>query len=325
MLASLTLPLLLLLAPQEPRPTRPEEPQPRAAQARPADRAADKPAEKDAEKAGKATRRPKRKSRPSSRSTSCGSRAAACCATASRPGFMPLKNDAGDVEARVFFMAYTLDRTRRARDAAAHVLVQRRPGLVVGVAAPRRARAEAREDARRRRACRRRPTSWSTTSTPGSTTPTSSSSTRSGTGYSRPAKPELGKKFWGVQGDIESVGEFIRLYLTRYERWASPLFLVGESYGTTRAAGPRGPPGRPRHRLQRHPARLVDPQLPDRALHARATTCRIRCSCRPTPRPRGTTRSCPPTCRRSRSATSCARWRRSPAATTRARSRRATG
>ena len=61
-----------------------------------------------------------------------------------------------------------------------------------------------------------------------------------GTGYSRAAKPEHGKKYWGVQGDIESVGEFIRLYLTRYERWASPLFLVGESYGTTRAAGLSG-------------------------------------------------------------------------------------
>jgi carboxypeptidase C (cathepsin A) len=61
-----------------------------------------------------------------------------------------------------------------------------------------------------------------------------------GTGYSRPVKKELGKKFYGVKGDIESVGEFIRLYLTRYERWGSPLFLVGESYGTTRAAGLSG-------------------------------------------------------------------------------------
>jgi carboxypeptidase C (cathepsin A) len=61
-----------------------------------------------------------------------------------------------------------------------------------------------------------------------------------GTGYSRPKKPELGKKFWGVEGDIQSVGEFIRLYLSRHERWASPLFLVGESYGTTRAAGLSG-------------------------------------------------------------------------------------
>ncbi len=61
-----------------------------------------------------------------------------------------------------------------------------------------------------------------------------------GTGYSRAAKPELTKKFHGLQGDIQSVGEFIRMYLTRHGRWGSPLFLVGESYGTTRAAGLAG-------------------------------------------------------------------------------------
>lgn len=61
-----------------------------------------------------------------------------------------------------------------------------------------------------------------------------------GTGYSRAAKEELDKKFWNVKGDIESVGEFIRLYLTRYQRWSSPLFLAGESYGTTRVAGLSG-------------------------------------------------------------------------------------
>ena len=61
-----------------------------------------------------------------------------------------------------------------------------------------------------------------------------------GTGYSRATKKELGKKFWGLSGDIASVGEFIRLYLTRYERWNAPLFLAGESYGTTRASGLSG-------------------------------------------------------------------------------------
>jgi carboxypeptidase C (cathepsin A) len=61
-----------------------------------------------------------------------------------------------------------------------------------------------------------------------------------GTGYSRATKKDLAKKFYGVKGDISSVGEFIRLYLSRYERWTSPLFLVGESYGTTRAAGLSG-------------------------------------------------------------------------------------
>lgn len=61
-----------------------------------------------------------------------------------------------------------------------------------------------------------------------------------GTGFSRAAKEELDKKYWSFKGDIESVGEFIRLYLTRYKRWTSPLFMAGESYGTTRAAGLAG-------------------------------------------------------------------------------------
>jgi carboxypeptidase C (cathepsin A) len=61
-----------------------------------------------------------------------------------------------------------------------------------------------------------------------------------GTGFSRAANAELLKKFWSVKGDIEAFGEFIRLYLTRNERWSSPLFLFGESYGTTRAAGVAG-------------------------------------------------------------------------------------
>jgi len=61
-----------------------------------------------------------------------------------------------------------------------------------------------------------------------------------GTGYSRPSKPSLGPNFWGVTEDLRSVAEFIRLYLTRNERWLSPKFLAGESYGTTRAAGLSG-------------------------------------------------------------------------------------
>ncbi len=60
-----------------------------------------------------------------------------------------------------------------------------------------------------------------------------------GTGYSR-ALTKNSSQFFSVNGDIQSVGEFIRLYLTRYKRWQSPLFLVGESYGTTRAAGLSG-------------------------------------------------------------------------------------
>jgi carboxypeptidase C (cathepsin A) len=61
-----------------------------------------------------------------------------------------------------------------------------------------------------------------------------------GTGYSRPADGEQAKQFHGFKKDIESVGDFIRLYTTRYNRWLSPKFLIGESYGTTRASGLSG-------------------------------------------------------------------------------------
>jgi carboxypeptidase C (cathepsin A) len=60
------------------------------------------------------------------------------------------------------------------------------------------------------------------------------------TGYSRAAPGESDKQFHGVDEDVESVGEFIRLYATRFKRWASPKYLAGESYGTTRAAGLAG-------------------------------------------------------------------------------------
>ena len=60
------------------------------------------------------------------------------------------------------------------------------------------------------------------------------------TGFSRVVTGEKPKQFHGFKKDIESVGDFIRLYATRYQRWTSPKFLIGESYGTTRAAGLSG-------------------------------------------------------------------------------------
>src|SRR5271170_3204204 len=56
------------------------------------------------------------------------------------------------------------------------------------------------------------------------------------TGFSRAAPGEKDAQFHGFDGDLESVAEFIRLYSVRAERWASPKFLAGESYGTTRAS-----------------------------------------------------------------------------------------
>lgn len=60
------------------------------------------------------------------------------------------------------------------------------------------------------------------------------------TGYSRPVPKEKAEQFHDVKKDIESVGEFIRVWTTRNQRWLSPKYLIGESYGTTRAAGLAG-------------------------------------------------------------------------------------
>jgi carboxypeptidase C (cathepsin A) len=57
------------------------------------------------------------------------------------------------------------------------------------------------------------------------------------TGFTRAVPLDDARKYHGVDQDLASVGDFIRLYATRYERWLSPKFLIGESYGTTRAAG----------------------------------------------------------------------------------------
>lgn len=58
-----------------------------------------------------------------------------------------------------------------------------------------------------------------------------------GTGFSETIQQNDEKLFWGVEEDIDSMAEFIRLYLTRNERWESSLFIAGESYGGMRASG----------------------------------------------------------------------------------------
>ena len=57
------------------------------------------------------------------------------------------------------------------------------------------------------------------------------------TGFSRMAREEKPDVFFGDPGDLDSIGEFIRLWTTRHGRWLSPKYLCGESYGVFRAAG----------------------------------------------------------------------------------------
>ncbi len=149
-------------------------------------------------------------------------------------GLMPLESEQGEVEAHIFYTAYTLDNQGARRPLT--FVFNGGPGaasvwLHLGALGPRKVRLlpdgamphppfelEDNQD------------SWLDKTDLVFIDPV-------GTGYSRASKPEYGKKFWSVEGDIQSVGEFIRLYLSRNQRWSSPLFLAGESYGTTRAAG----------------------------------------------------------------------------------------
>ncbi|RYG86044.1 MAG: peptidase S10, partial [Alphaproteobacteria bacterium] len=158
-------------------------------------------------------------------------------------GMMPIKNgQTGEVEANIFFMAYNVLEGGKLRNGKRPLMFSFNGGpgsasvwLHLGALGPKRIAMEGEkgdmpappyhvED---------NPNTWLPDTDLVFIDPV-------GTGYSRPTKQELGKKFWSVQGDVESIGEFIRMYLSRYERWSSPLFLVGESYGTTRSAGIAG-------------------------------------------------------------------------------------
>jgi carboxypeptidase C (cathepsin A) len=57
-----------------------------------------------------------------------------------------------------------------------------------------------------------------------------------GTGYSSAIAPKVNKDFWGADKDADSLSQFIKRYLTANDRWNSPKFLFGESYGTARSA-----------------------------------------------------------------------------------------
>lgn len=152
-------------------------------------------------------------------------------------GFIPIRNSvSGETEGRIFYMAYTLDGVVDKRTRPLMFSFNGGPGsasvwLHLGALGPKRVKMlddglmppppyELVENNH----------SWLDLTDLVFVDPI-------GTGYSRAAKPELASKFFSVNGDIDANGEFIRMFLGRNERWVSPLYLVGESYGTTRVAG----------------------------------------------------------------------------------------
>jgi carboxypeptidase C (cathepsin A) len=154
-------------------------------------------------------------------------------------GMMPLKNRDGETEARIFFMAYTLDGVSDRQKRPLTFSFNGGPGsasvwLHMGALGPRRVpmNPDGTMPAPPYHLVDNEYT-WLDQSDLVFIDPV-------GTGYSRALRPEVASRFFSLQGDIESVGEFIRMYLTRSERWTSPLFLAGESYGTTRASALSG-------------------------------------------------------------------------------------
>ncbi|MFN2598555.1 MAG: S10 family peptidase, partial [Pyrinomonadaceae bacterium] len=155
-------------------------------------------------------------------------------------GVMPLRNAAtGETEARIFYMAYTLDGVADKARRPLMFSFNGGPGsasvwLHMGALGPRRV--EMKENGEMPAPPFRlvdNDETWLDMTDIVFIDPV-------GTGYSRAARPDLAQRYFSLQGDIQSVGEFIRLYLTKSERWTSPLFPVGESYGTTRASGLSG-------------------------------------------------------------------------------------
>jgi carboxypeptidase C (cathepsin A) len=152
-------------------------------------------------------------------------------------GFLPIKDDQGHVEAHMFYVAYTLDTSGPKRPLT--FAFNGGPGsatiwLHMGCFGPKRVKM------RPNGFMPPPPFEWEDNQNTILDRTDLVFVDAIGTGYSRATTPELGKKFWSVSGDIAAFGEFIRLYLQKNSRWTSPVYLAGESYGTTRAAGLSG-------------------------------------------------------------------------------------
>jgi carboxypeptidase C (cathepsin A) len=153
-----------------------------------------------------------------------------------RAGFLSLRDDAHELKARIFYVSYTLDQPKRVAPRPLTFAWNGGPGspaatLHLAMMGPRRAKM---------------PDEYQTPPPPYQLVDNEDTWLSFtdlvlvdpvGTGYSYPAKPEYLKDFWNVSGDIDSIGEFIRLYQSHFDAADAPLFIAGESYGTVRAAG----------------------------------------------------------------------------------------
>jgi len=154
-----------------------------------------------------------------------------------RAGFLSLRDEFNDIHARIFYVAYQLDRGTDKSPRPLTFAWNGGPGspasmLHLGALGPFRVKDL---------------DEYSTAPPPYQLTENESTWLDQtdlvfvdpvGTGYSYAVTPEFGKEFWNSEGDIDSISEFVRLFVAEYEYGpTTPIFLVGESYGTFRAAG----------------------------------------------------------------------------------------
>lgn len=151
-------------------------------------------------------------------------------------GYMPLKTEDGKIRANIFYIAYTKENSGDLTKRPITYTFNGGPGsasvwLHMGVIGPRRIVMSDKGDALAPPySYTNNEFSWLDQSDLVFIDPV-------GTGFSRAAPGVDRAEFQGYNEDIQSVGEFIKLYTTQNKRWGSPKFLAGESYGTTRAAG----------------------------------------------------------------------------------------
>lgn len=149
-------------------------------------------------------------------------------------GQIPLRNDAGEVECRMFYVAYVKDPESRSRPVM--FAFNGGPGsaslwLHMGALGPKRA--PLKDDGTLPQppyeAVDNESTWLDFTDIVMVDAP--------GTGYSRIARQDLASKYFGVQPDIAAFTAFVRNWLTANGRWSSPVFIAGESYGGIRGSG----------------------------------------------------------------------------------------
>lgn len=151
-------------------------------------------------------------------------------------GYMPMKSEDGKLKANIFFTAYTKDGVSDLDKRPITYTFNGGPGsasiwLHMGVIGPKRIVMSDKGDALSAPySYTNNEFSWLDQSDLVFIDPV-------GTGFSRAAPGVDKAEFQGYVEDIQSVGEFIKLYTSKNKRWGSPKYLAGESYGTTRASG----------------------------------------------------------------------------------------